>query len=146
MATFYTVTINDLPIFGQFLDENIAKFQPELSRMITRLGLMATKYGALDEFFKLRESSDDDEKVVAYYDEPDKHLRVYCVKMSDRLIVLGGGGQKAKRIIKWQQDKKLKKEAEFIMQISKLIDQKLRSGELGISDDGFSFIGNLELN
>jgi len=107
---------------------------------------MATKYGALDEFFKLRESSDDDEKVVAYYDEPDKHLRVYCVKMSDRLIVLGGGGQKAKRIIKWQQDKKLKKEAEFIMQISKLIDQKLRSGELGISDDGFSFIGNLELN
>lgn len=146
-ASFYTIVIDDSDtVFGKFLVENIEKFQPELSRMMTRINLMATKYGAIEEFFKLNESSDDDEKVVAYYDEPEKHLRVYCVRMSNRLVVLGGGGQKKKSIIKWQQDRKLRKEAEFIMSISKLIDSKMMSGDLAISPDGLHFIGNLELN
>lgn len=146
-AAFYTVVIDGSSIaFKNFLDENMDNFQPELSRMLVKLNLMANKHGALDEFFKLNESSDDDEKVVAYYDDPEKHLRVYCVRMSEQLVVLGGGGQKKKGIIKWQHDRKLRKEAELIMSVSKLIDSRIENGHLGISADGLFFIGNLELN
>jgi hypothetical protein len=45
--------------------------------------------GATDNFFKTGESADPaDDKVMALYDKPGSRLRLYCVKISDQLIVL----------------------------------------------------------
>ena len=146
-ASFYTILVDEgETLFGKFVTENTKDFQNELMNMVGRIKNMGCKNGATDNFFKLDESSDPiDDNVVALYDKPDKKLRLYCVKMSDNLIVLGGGGKKPHWVFKWQWDSKLKKEAEMIMNISKLINSRIEHGQLGISQDGLTFTGNLEL-
>lgn len=147
-SSFYTVVDDEGSLFGKFLDENVKKNEPELLNIIGRIKSMGNTNAATENFFKLDESSDPaDEKIVAFYDRPEARLRLYCIRFSDKLTILGGGGPKPKGIIRrWQDSKKLTKEVETVMLISKLIDAKLKSGDLGISNDGLSFTGTLELN
>ncbi|MEO6328959.1 MAG: hypothetical protein ABIO55_08505 [Ginsengibacter sp.] len=146
-ASFYTVASNDTELFRSFLIENTKLFEAELLNILGRIKNMGMKNGATDNFFRLDESEDaNDEKVVAIKDLPSSKLRLYCVRMSDSLVVLGGGGPKPKNVFRWQDDLKLKKEAHKIMSVSNLIELKISHGKLKITDDGLSFQGDLQLN
>jgi hypothetical protein len=146
-ASFYTILVDGKAKFRDFLIENEKKYEQEILQMMARFVAMGNKTGATDNFFKLEESANpDDEKVVCYYDIPDKNLRLFCIKMSDKLIVLIDGGPKPRYHIKWQHNPKLKKEGELTMIVSETIDKRIAQGLLDISCDELDFTGNLELN
>lgn len=148
-ASFYTVLIDDLTTpWGDFVVENKGAYLPELMQIAGRIKNMADVNGANEIYFKPDESSNPlDRKVVAFYDIPDSKLRLYCVKMSNNLVVVGGGGPKEKGLIRaWQQSRKLTREVELMMHVSALIDMKMASGELNISADNLHFTGNLRLS
>jgi hypothetical protein len=146
-ATFYSIIADDQDLFARFIDENIKIFSEELIQIAARIKTMGTKHGAIDIFFKLEESSEfRDEKVVAFHDIPESKLRLYCVKISDSIVILGGGGHKAKSIVRWQENLKLKKEAHLVMAVSELIELKLQQRKLSISGNNLAFIGDLKLN
>ncbi|MBK6979124.1 MAG: hypothetical protein IPH28_20170 [Cytophagaceae bacterium] len=57
--------------------------------------------------------------VCALYDDPDRNLRLYCIRYGKQIVVLGGGGHKPKTIRALQEDEKLKQENYLIRNISK---------------------------
>jgi hypothetical protein len=147
-ASFYTVLINESELlFERFIKEYQKSYQMELLSIASRINTMKNETGALDSFFRLDESSDwNIKKVVALNDKPEACLRLYGVKLSNKLVVLGSGGPKPKGIIRWQQNTKLSREAHLFEGISEYIHTRMERGQLRISEDGLNFIGNLELN
>ncbi|MEX0988167.1 MAG: hypothetical protein WD052_11880 [Bacteroidales bacterium] len=101
---------------------------------------MATKTGAQEHFFKTKEGKPGDQ-VCALYDTPEKNLRLYCIRMGNTVIILGGGGPKTTRTL--QKDPKLKKENYIIREVSEVIKQKMISRKLRFSDDELELIGEL---
>jgi hypothetical protein len=89
-ASFYTIIENEKDsLFAAFLTENQNNFTAELLDILARIKSMGEINGATDNFFKTGESADPaDDKVMALYDKPGSRLRLYCVKISDQLIVL----------------------------------------------------------
>lgn len=73
-------------------------------------------------------------------------MRLYCIRYGNALIILGGGGNKPKNIRALQEDEKLRDENYLLRIISKLIEERTRSGEIEFSQDGTTFTGNLEFN
>lgn len=104
---------------------------------------MATKTGAAEHFFKLNEGKPGD-GVCALFDSPDKKLRIYCIRFANVAIVVGGGGYKPKNIRAYQESPALKKEAEMVIQISKIISKAIKNKDIHLDDNGF-FLGNLKL-
>ncbi len=82
--------------------------------------------------------------VCALYDEPDRDLRLYCIRNGNVAIILGGGG--LKEVKAWQEDPKLSKEANAMIQVSEDIYQRIKEGDLRWSPDGKKLIGNLSFS
>ncbi|MDR9408830.1 MAG: hypothetical protein RI573_08290 [Balneolaceae bacterium] len=140
-ATVYTVELDDgTDLFSQFLSENHGDYDDDLSDILQRIRAMANKTGAQKHFFKTKEGIPGD-GVCALYDTPDKHLRLYCIRMGNAVIILGGGGPKTTRTL--QQDPKLKKENYLLREVSKEITDKMNSKEIRFSDDELELIGEL---
>jgi hypothetical protein len=146
-ASIYSVILEDdqISLFDNFIYENNNSFISELNDIILRLKTIGCKTGARDHYFKLFEGKPGD-GVCALYDKPNSNLRLYCIRYGVTLIVLGGGGYKAKTIKSLQDDPKLKKENLIMKEISKLIDEKKSQGIISFSDDYYDFIGTLDLN
>ena len=126
---------------------------------------MATKTGAAEHFFKLNEGKPGD-GVCALFDSPDKKLRIYCIRFANVAIVVGGGGYKPKNITMqtnnegtevvggggykpkniraYQESSSLKKEAETVVRISRIISEAIKNKDIHLDDNGF-FLGNLKL-
>lgn len=140
-ATVYTVELEDgTDLFDQFLSENHGDYDDDLSNILQRIRSMATKTGAQEHFFKTKEGKPGDQ-VCALYDTPEKNLRLYCIRMGNTVIILGGGGPKTTRTL--QKDPKLKKENYIIREVSEVIKQKMISRKLRFSDDELELIGEL---
>jgi hypothetical protein len=91
----------------------------------------------------LDEGLEWDDLVCALYDIPDKHLRLYCIRLDDHILIVGNGGPKDVRA--WQDDAKLRREVTEMIHYSKIIRTKLNDGSLKISADGLKFEGDLML-
>jgi len=128
-----------------FLYENKNLFKSELFDIISRLKVMGNETGAREDFFKHREGVPGD-GVCALYEEPYKHLRLYCIRYADSMIILGGGGEKRKNIKALQEDKKLTKENYLLREISEKILERIKGREIEWSDDYMDLIGELEFN
>lgn len=140
-ATVYTVQLSDgADLFNQFLSENHGDYNEDINDILLRLRSIATKTGAQEHFFKLHEGKPGD-GVSALYDSPNKHLRLYCVRMGNSVIILGGGGPKTTRT--YQEDPKLNHEANLIIQVSKEITEKMNTKYLCFSDDELELEGEL---
>lgn len=143
-ASIYSVIMkgDTVTLFDHFISENIKAFESEIRFMVGRLKEIGHHAGAREQFFKTKEGKPGD-GVCALYDCPDSNLRLYCIRYGSMAIILGGGGHKPKAIKAWQEDEKLSTEANTIMQVSKDITQRLASGDLEWSTDGFHLTGNL---
>lgn len=140
-ATVYTVKLSDgTDLFDQFLEENIGGYHEDINDILQRLRTIATKTGAQKNYFKLREGKPGD-GVSALYDSPKKHLRLYCVRMGNSVIILGGGGPKTTRT--YQEDPKLNHEANLLKHVSKEITDKMNTKYLRFSDDELELEGEL---
>jgi hypothetical protein len=109
---------------------------------VGRLKTIGKETGAKQHFFKEKEGELGD-GVCALYDEPQKDLRLYCIRYGKGLVVLGSGGYKSKDIKALQEDKKLTEENYFLRWLSKAITEKMKEREIGLTDDLLDFEGEL---
>lgn len=121
------------------------KYRQEVKFIVNRLQEMGKSTGAREQFFKFNEGKPGD-GVCALYDEPDKDLRLYCIRYGKVAIILGGGGPKGHGTITWQDNKKLTKEVQTIIHISKDIMRRLKEGEIYWSANGSQLSGNLNFS
>lgn len=148
-ATIYTVqkSENKSNPFQTFIKTNSPLFDDKLINFINRIRSMANHTGVLEEFFKLGENENkgEGENVCALYDEPKKEMRLFCIRISEKILVLGGGGPKPPNIHKWQEDKILTEAARYMISISEIIKTNINKGRLYYSEDGMFFSGNLNI-
>lgn len=142
-ATVYSVQLDDgTDLFDQFLNENSAEYEKDVKNILQRIRSISRKAGAQKHFFKTKEGKPGD-GVCALYDTPDKHLRLYCIRMGNTVIILGGGGPKPKKIRALQEDSKLKHENYLLRDVSKELTDKMRNGEIRFSDDELELLGDI---
>lgn len=142
-ATVYSVQLDDgTDLFDQFLKENSAEYEKDVKDILQRIRSISRKAGAQKHFFKTKEGKPGD-GVCALYDTPEKHLRLYCIRMGNTVIILGGGGPKPKEICALQEDPKLKHENYLLRDISKELTDKMRNGEIRFSDDELELLGDI---
>lgn len=143
-ASVYSIITEDRKgsFFNHFVEEyNEEYFQDVLSIISTlrEIGLNGAKAG----YFKMDEGLEYDDLVCALYDIPDRSLRLYCIRLFDKIVIVGNGGPKNVRA--WQDDPKISREVHEMMHYSKIIRTKLNNGCLQFSTDGKKFEGNLLL-
>lgn len=143
-ATIYSVILegDTITLFDHFVDENVATYRKEIKHITNRLHEIGHTTGAREQFFKHHEGKPGD-GVCALFDASDCKLRLYCIRYGSIAVILGGGGPKPDHIKAWQDDEKLKLEAETIIQISKDIMQRIHSGDIQWSNNGTQLSGNL---
>ena len=128
MASLYTVMV-DAPggAITTKLDQFFEKYQhtylTDLMGIVRRLKSLGNTTGCTENFFKLDEGLDPDDLVCALYDVPEINLRLYCIRLSDQITILGDGGPKTTRT--WQEDKNLEREVHAMMDVSRIIRAKI---------------------
>lgn len=144
-ASIYSVFLEEenRTLFDRFIAENIKDYEQELLNIVGRIKSIGSKVGAREQFFKHHEGRKGD-LVCALYDEPDKFLRLYCIRYGKSCIILGGGGPK--NVVAWQDDPKLAEEANWMITVSKEIFERMKGGEISWSEDGFDLEGDLSFN
>ncbi len=117
-ATIYTLLDieSQVTLFERFVMENSKDYLADIQNILARLRTIAHKTGATENFFKLHEGNIGD-SVVALYDTPEKHLRLYCIRLGNSIIILGGGGLKKVRAL--QEDPKLFLENKILRLVAK---------------------------
>lgn len=146
MASIYTLMMDGpngtiTSKLEQFYEKYKDKYLTETMDIARRLISMGNTTGCTENFFKLDEGLDPNDLVCALYDVPDINLRLYCIRISEQITILGDGGPKNTRT--WQEDKNLEKEVHEMMNLSKIIRAKLKNGDIRISADGKRLEGNL---
>jgi len=143
VASVYTVLPDgdQASVFEQFLDEYNGTYQAELDDIVSRLHAIGHKTGARASFFKEGEGKWRD-LVCALYDEPERKLRLYCLRWGGDFIILGGGGPKNTRT--WQEDENLSYHAEMMIAVAKRVHRRFKDGELKWTAGYKDITGDLE--
>ena len=143
-ASFYGVYFSDgTSLFDSFIEENVEKHTVELMDICGRVRNMGSENKAGVHFFKEGESAGSEERLMAIYSPPKGRLRVFCLRISEKIVILGGGGEKPLGMRTWQESRKLTKENEMLENVILVIDAWIRNGQLMISDDGLNFTGKM---
>lgn len=144
-ASIYSIVRADCrgSLLDQFIDEHKNRFTQDLLNIAGRLRAMGCVVGALEAYFKLDEGLDWNDRVCALYDTPHKHLRLYCIRLSEQIVIVGNGAPKTVRA--WQDDLRLSREVREMMCYSRIIRTRLENGYLRISASGLRIEGNLML-
>lgn len=130
-------------LFERFLSENKISFKSEIINILERIRTINSITGARENYFKLDEGKPGD-GICALFDLPDSNLRLYCIRYSNSLIILGGGGEKKKSVKALQEVEKLKTENYILRKISAEIAKRIRQREITFSEDGTEITGELE--
>jgi hypothetical protein len=133
----------DETLFEMFVDEYKVEFKNEIKYILQTIFQIGHTTGARSSFFKQHEGKYGD-FVCALFDVPEKNLRVYCIRFGMVAVILGGGGEKAKGVRAWQDDEKLSKEANLMIEYAKDILQRMDEGDLYWSKDRTELQGNLK--
>ena len=146
-ASIYSILIDkdNETLFEQFVMEHMSSFKDETNDIIKRLRTIGQKTGARAQFFKEHEGKPGD-GVCALYDDPDRKLRLYCIRYGLSLVVVGDGGYKDKSIRAYQEDERLRKACEFVQLLSSRITACIRNKEIRLIMEGYDFDGDLEFN
>ncbi|MEM3091531.1 MAG: hypothetical protein QXD05_00135 [Candidatus Pacearchaeota archaeon] len=111
---------------------------------------MVKKFGIRDGSFK-RESPERPHNFRVYriLNERDEELklpllRLYCIKLSNLAIIIGGGGIKDENKQKLIENPELNDICNFLMKLDKLIDERVMNKEILINENGLE--GNLEFD
>lgn len=132
-CTFYTI---------QFLSENESEFEqfynkfkddvefnPDLMRIVGFLGRIAD-FGALERFFRPEGKMSD--HVVALPVVTSK-LRLYCLRLSDKILILGNGGEK--RTKSYEEDDELSGYVITLQNFDRLIKEGTKNGTIIVTEN-----------
>ncbi len=139
-TTFYTAYLpkEETTLFEQFLEATQTTHLPELTNILNEIQVMSDKTGAREDLFKKYEGIKIGEGVYAFF---SKQLRLYCYRMDNCLVLLGGGGWK--NVAKWQDDPSLANEVNRVRFVASEIDKRIRNREIKRSSNDMDLIGDL---
>ncbi|WP_121811331.1 hypothetical protein [Mucilaginibacter kameinonensis] len=142
-ASVYSVTLegDDGSLFEKFLEEYTNDYKEEIKDLVTSLQKIGHKTGARADFFKVGEGRMKD-NIDALFDEPDRNLRLYCIRFGRDCIILGGGGPKSTR--SWQEDPNLSNQMEILMAIADRIHKRFKERDLRWAPNMRDIIGELD--
>ena len=148
-ATIYSVLQETAPgvaslMIDQFIDRYKEQYLSEVIDILRRLKSLGNVTGCIASFFKLNEGLVEGDLVCALYDVPDHHLRLYCILLSDQILIVGDGGPKRTRT--WQEDPQLTKTVHDMMNVSDIVRTKMRNGDLSVSRTGLLLEGDLYIS
>ena len=103
-----------------------ATFNRDYQRIIAALQAIL-RIGALERFFRLEGSMND--SVQALPIESGK-LRLYCLRLSDQIVILGNGGVKNTRT--YEEDPKLYGYVLDLQRFEKILGEKIEKGYVSI--------------
>lgn len=131
-------------IFDRFIDRHKNDFFSELTDIARRLRSLGQITGCTENFFRQDEGREAYDLVCALYDLPNALLRLYCIRLSDRIVIIGDGGRKTTRA--WQDDPQLTRTVGDMMYVSKITRAKLKIGDLRVSASGLLLEGDLYIS
>lgn len=97
-----------------------AKLQPDLQKILGALQRMLSAMGFLERYFRPEGKMRD--RVAALPVQTSK-LRLYCLRLSDSVLIVGNGGEKTTKT--YEEDTKL---SGYVLNLQKL-DELLKSAE-----------------
>ena len=142
-ATIYTIVSKELgdSLFNIFVKENKLNYPEEVLYLYRKLKSIANVTGATENFFEMFQGNYGDR--VCYITDETERFRLYCIRLNEEIIVLGGGGYKHPDLHAYQEDKTLDKEAGFVKEAAKIILQRMINDEVFYSISGNELAGNL---
>ncbi len=142
-CTMYTIQFmsDDMSEFEKFISKfrADAELNPDF-QAIMRFIEQILSNGALERYFR-REGKMAD-SVVALPVLKSK-LRLYCLRLSDKILILGNGGVKNSRT--YQEDDTLKGYVIDLQKFERLLKQEVRSGNIEITEKEIITDKNFEL-
>ena len=114
--------------FEKFLNEfkDNATYHREFNVILLALSKIIDK-GALERFFRNEGRMNDNVKALAI---DSRKLRLYCLRISDQILILGNGGVKATRT--YQEDSKLSGYVMDLQSFDKVLLKAQKSGKVTI--------------
>ena len=145
-ATIYSLLLDDeeITLFDKFVEENDEQFPEEIDSIFETIKKIGNRHGNSRNFFKENEGKLGD-LICALYDTPNSNLRLYCIRLGNAVIILGGGGYKPKNIRAFQEDETLKDANYILRTFSHLLHQKMLEGDIYWQGD-MELDGNLTID
>ena len=132
-CTLYTIQFlsKDESEFEQFYNKfkDDVEFNPDLMRIVGFLGRIAD-FGALERYFRPEGKMSD--RVVALPVVTSK-LRLYCLRLSDKILILGNGGEKKTK--SYEEDDELSGYVITLQNFDKLIKEGTKNGTIIVTEN-----------
>lgn len=112
------------------------EYDEEVDVILAWIDKIAEK-GALERYFRPEGRYGDGVGVIPI--EVGNKIRLYCLRLSDKILVFGNGGVKDSRT--WQESETLAPYVELLMETSRFISSRRRNGTIALVDK--EIIGNL---
>lgn len=137
-ATLYSIRFEneDMTEFGKFLAKfrNNAKLQQEFRTIVRVLEVILNK-GAEERRFRNEGKMKDSVCALAI---DSRKLRLYCLRLSDKVLVLGNGG--VKTVAKYQESEELSGYVMDLQAFDAIIKEEKRKGTISYEQTGLSEI------
>lgn len=132
MCTLYTIqfTSEDESEYQRFYNKfkDDATLNPDLLNIIKIVGRISER-GALERFFRPEGKMNDS---VAALPLLTSKLRLYCLRISDGILVLGNGGVKNSRT--YQEDDSLRGYVMDLQKLDAILKEGQRKGEITVTE------------
>ena len=119
--------------FHKFVTNSEVRNHPDYQALRKKIKELYDKRGLLPQYFR-----PEDERClnpeICRIDYGVGYLRLYCIRWSDKLLILGGGGIKPNDIRFWQESAELSAAARKIANAFNLIHEYLKINNLVIED------------
>lgn len=141
-ANFYSVHLNEeelseLERFFEKFPEG-CPFDEDVDTIIAWLDKIG-ETGALERYFRYEGRFGDGVSAIPI---ETSNLRLYCIRLSDRILIFGNGG--VKDCASWQESETLTEYVEMLVDTSRFISSRLANGTLYMVDK--EIIGNLNFS
>ena len=138
-VNFYSIHLNreDLSELERFFEKypEGSEYDEDIDTIIAWLDHIGEK-GALERYFRYEGKFGDGVSAIPI---ETSRLRLYCLRLSDKILIFGNGG--LKECAKWQDSDNLREYVETLIETSRFIASRLANETIFIVDK--ELIGNL---
>ena len=143
IAGLFTICFegDDATGFQKFIEKfkEDATRKEDLSVILTAINRMLTASGFLERYFRPEGKMGD--HVVALPIERTR-MRLYCLRMSDSVLIVGNGGMKSTKT--YEEDESLNGYVITLQRLDKLLGQAMKSGKVTIEETTITGIDKTE--
>lgn len=135
----YTIRLKDekLTEFEKFLEKfpDDCEYKEDIDIIISWINKITEK-GALSRYFKPEGKYGDGVGAIPI---ETNNIRLYCLRLSDKILILGNGG--IKDADTWQESPTLRPFVELLIDTSRFINTRRQKGNIQLNDK--TIVGNL---